>query len=132
MFVEAGGDGSKMLDPVEEAFDAIAVLVDACAEGWGIDATVEGPDVRKGANVRDLRPQRVTVVAAIRQQDAIGSEQPEHVLARPSVVSLSFGQLEEDREAVRVDDRVDFGRKPAAGAPHATTSAAFFSPFAAC
>jgi hypothetical protein len=27
---------------------------------------------------------------------------------------------------------VDFGRKPAAGTAHATTSAAFFSPLAAC
>jgi len=132
VLVEAGGDCSKMLDPVEEPLDAITMLVDARAEGGRIGAMVEGPDVRKGAGIRDLRPQRVTVVAAIRQQDAIGTEQPEHFLASPSVVSLAFGQLEEDREPVRVDDRVDFGRKPAAGAPHATTVAAFFSPLAAC
>lgn len=35
-------------------------------------------------------------------------------------------------EAVAIDHHVDLGRKPAAGAAHATTSAAFFSLFAAC
>lgn len=132
MLVEAGGDGSKMLDPVEEPLDAIAMLVDACAEGGRIGAMLERPDVRNRAGFSYLRPQGVAVVAAIRQQDAIGTEQTEHFLAGPSVVGLAFCQLEDDREAVRVDDRMDFGRKPAAGAPHATTVAAFFSPLAAC
>lgn len=132
VLVESGGDGAKMLDPVEEPLDAIAMLVDACTECGRIGAMVERSDVGKCAGVRNLRPQRVAVVAAIRQQYAVGSEQPKHPLARPSVVSLAFGQLEEDREAVHVDDRVDLGRKPTAGASHATTTAAFFSPLAAC
>ena len=132
MLVEAGGDGSEMLEPVEEPLDAITLLVDACAEGGRIGAMVEGSDVGKGAGVGDLRSQHIAVVAAIRKQNAIGTEQPEHALSRPPVVSLAFGQLQEDREAVRVDDRVDLGRKPAAGTSHATTAAAFFSPLAAC
>ena len=132
MLVEASGDGSKMLDPVEEPLDAISMLVDTCAEGGRIGAMVEGSDVRKGAGVRDLRPQHVAVVAAIGQQNTIGTEQPQHVLAGLSVVSLAFGQLEEDREAVRVDDCVDLGRKPAPGTSHATATTAFFSPLAAC
>ena len=121
-----------MLDAVEEPFDAVAQLIGAFVEGGLRRAMVEGADVGRRALRRDPGSERVTVVAAIRQQDAIGTEQPEHFLASPSVVSLAFGQLEEDREPVRVDDRVDFGRKPAAGAPHATTVAAFFSPLAAC
>ena len=100
-------------------------------EFW-IGAIVEGPDVRKGAGVRNLRPQRVAVVDATCRQDAIWTEQPEYSLASPSAASLAFGQLEKDREAVRVDDLVDLGRKPTAGATHATTMAAFFSPLAAC
>ena len=126
MLVEAGGYGSKMLDPVEEPLDAISMLVGPCAESGRIGTVVERPDVRKRAGVGDLRSKRVAVVATIRQQNAVRTEQPEHALSRPAVVSLAFGQLEEDREAVRVDDRVDLGRKPAAGAPHATTAAAFF------
>lgn len=132
MLVEAGGYGSKMLDPVEEPLDAVSMLVDACAESGRICPMVERPDVRQRAGVGDLRSERVAVVATIRQQNAVRTEQPEHALSRPPVVSLAFCQLEEDREAVRVDDRVDLGRKPAAGASHAMTATAFFSPLAAC
>lgn len=132
MLVEACRDGAKMLDPVEEALDAISILVDARAERGRIDAMVERPDVGQRAGVCDLRPERVAIVAAIGQQDAVGSKQPEQALAGLAVVRLPFGQPEEDREAVRVDDRVDLGRKPAAGTSHATTTATFFSPFAAC
>ena len=132
MLVEAGGDRAKMLDPVEEPLDAVSMLVDASAEGGRICPMVERADVRKRADVADLCSERVAVVATIRQQDAVRTEQPEHALSRPPVVSLACGQLEEDREAVRVDDGVDLGRKPAAGTSHATTAAAFFSPLAAC
>ena len=97
-----------------------------------IGAMVEGSDVGKGAGVGDLRSQHIAVVTAIRKQNAIGTEQPEHAFAGLAVVRLAFRQLEEDRQAVRVDDRVDLGRKPAAGTSHATTTATFFSPFAAC
>jgi hypothetical protein len=41
-------------------------------------------------------------------------------------VRLALGQLERDREAAGVDERVDFGRKPAAGTAHATASTTFF------
>ena len=132
VLVEARGDGAKMLDPVEEALDAIAILVDARAERGRIGAMVERPDVGQRAGVDDFRPERVAVVAAIGQQDAVATEQPEHAFAGLAVVRLAFRQLEEDRQAVRVDDRVDLGRKPAAGTSHATTTATFFSPFAAC
>ena len=132
MLVEAGGDGSKMLDAVEEPLDAVAIFVDARAEGWRIDAMIERPNVRQRAGARDLRPERIAVVAVIGEQNAVAAKQFEHGLAGLAVVRLPLGQLEEDRQAVRVDDRVDLGRKPAAGTSHATTTAAFFSPLAAC
>ena len=132
MLVEAGRDGAKMLDAVEEPLDAIAMLVDARAESGRIGAMVERPNVRQRAGVGDFRPEPLAVITAIGQQDAVWAKQSEHVLAGLSVVRLPLGQLEEDREPVRVDNRVDLGRKPAAGTSHATTMAAFFSPLAAC
>lgn len=125
-------DCAEMLDAVEEALDPIAQLVDPRAEGWRIDAVVERADIDVGALCGDFRPQRVAVVAPVGEQNAVARQRCEHVLAALAVVSLTFRQLERNREPVAVDDRVDFGRKPAAGAAHATTSIAFFSPFAAC
>jgi len=121
-----------MLDAIEEPFDLVAEFVDAWAEGRWIDAMAERADIGVGATCGDLVSQRIAVVAAIGQQNAVWAERAEQLGTGRAVVGLPFGQLERDREAVAVDNRVDLGREPAAGAAHATTSAAFFSPFAAC
>ena len=121
-----------MLDAIEEPLDLVAEFIDARAEGWWIDAMAERSDIGVGATFGNFCPQGIAVVAAIGQQDAVRSERAKHLGPGRAVVGLSFSQLERDREAVAVDDSVDLGRKPAAGTAHATTSATFFSPFAAC
>ena len=131
MFVVARCDGTVMLDTIEEPLDLVAKCVDARAEGRRIDTMAERTDIGVGAAFGNLRPQRIAVVAAIGQQNAIRAECSEHLGTDRAVVRLSFGQLERDREAVAVNNRMDLGRKPATGTAHATTSTAFFSPFAA-
>ena len=121
-----------MLDAIVEALDLVAQFVDERAEGGRVDAMIERANVGIGPALCDLGAQSIAVVAAISQQNAIRSKRAEHLGADRSVVRLPLGQLERDREAVAVDDRVDLGRKPAAGAAHAITSATFFSPLAAC
>ena len=66
--------------------------------------------------------QRVAVVGAVGDQDLAGPEPVEHVGGAPAVMSLPFGQLQRDRQAVCVDERVDLGRQPASRAPHALGS----------
>ncbi|SCZ20666.1 hypothetical protein SAMN03080610_00168 [Afifella marina DSM 2698] len=48
-----------------------------------------------------------------------------------SVMGLSCGQAKPDREALRIDDRVDFGREPASGTTETMISIPLFA-FAAC
>lgn len=132
MLVEAGGDGAVMLDLVEEALDEIAAFVEARTEGGWINALVEWPDVGPRALADNHGAQRVAVVAAVSQQDAFARQCAKHIDGALAIMRLAFGQLERDRKTARIDERVDFGRKPTAGAAHATTSAAFFSPLAAC
>ena len=102
------------------------------AEGGRVGAMVQRTNVSRRTLGRNLCPECIAVVAAIRQQDALARKRAQHVLAALTVVGLAFRQFERDREPVGIDDGVDFGRKPAAGTPHATTTAAFFSPLAAC
>lgn len=132
MLVEAGCDGSVVLDLVEEPLDPVAALVEMRTEGGRIGAVVQRADVGGGALGCDHRAQRIAIIAAIGEQDALSRQRAEHVDSALAVVGLSFGELQRDREPTRIDERVDLGRKPAAGAAHATTSAAFFSPLAAC
>ena len=71
MLVEAGGDGTVMLDPIEEPLDPIAVFVETWAERGRIDAMVQRTNVGRGALRRDFGSERIAVVAAIGQQDAL-------------------------------------------------------------
>ena len=132
MLVVARGNGTIVLDLVEEPLDEVTPLVGARAERWWINPMIERADIGHCALGCDLGPERVTVVAAVGQQDAFARQRPEHVLGAFAVVGLTFGELQRDREAERIDKGVDFGRKPATGAAHATTSTTFFSPLAAC
>lgn len=121
-----------MLDAIEEPLDAVAQLIDARAERRRVETMIQRTDIGVGALAGNLGPQSVAVVAAISQHDAVAGKRDQHVLAALAVRSLSGCQLERNRETVGIDDGVDFGRKPAAGAAHAITSTAFFSPLAAC
>jgi len=132
VLVEARRDGPEMLELVEEALDAVAQPVDGRAERRRVGAMIERADVGIGSPVRDPGAQRVAVVAAIGEQDAVRPERTQHVLATLSVVRLAFGQLQRDGEPVAVDERVDLGRKPAAGTSHATAEPPFLPPLAAC
>ena len=56
----------------------------------------------------------------------------EHVVGRSPIMRLSFGQLEADGQAERIDQGMDFGGQAAARATHATGSAIFFWALAPC
>ena len=132
MLVEAGGDGAKVLDAIEEALDAVAQPVQALMECGRMLAVVERADVGVCALGFDPIPQGIAIIAAIGEQYRLRRQAGKHVLAALAVVRLALGQLDEDRQAVRIDERVDLGREPAAGTSHATAATAFFSPLAAC
>ena len=68
------------------------------------------------------RAERVAVVGAIRQQDLAGAEAAQHVDGDLPIMGLALRQLQENREAVGVDDGMEFGRQSASRAPHALGS----------
>src|SRR6185437_8889932 len=122
VFFETGGDGSKMLDLVEEPLDEIAIAIKEGAEGRIVDAARHGLDVGPGAAGSEGLAQSVTVIGAVSEQDLARADAVEHVGGAPAVMSLTFGELERDRVAVGIDEGVDFRRQPAPRAPHASGS----------
>lgn len=132
MLVEAGRDGSEVFDTVEEPLDLVAHSVDASTECRFLDPVIERPNVGECTLCRDLFAKRIAIVAAISEHDAVLRQVFQHAGATRPIVGLALGQLQRDREAAGVDERMDLGRKPAAGASHATISSTFFSLFAAC
>jgi len=65
-------------------------------------------------------------------QHAARARTVEHVIGAAPVVRLPFGQLEQDRQAKCIDQRMDFGDQAAARTTHAAGSAIFFLALAAC
>ena len=53
------------------------------------------------------------------------------IVSRLPVVALPSGQFKPDREALPIDDRMDFGREPASGAAETMISSPLFA-VAAC
>lgn len=98
MLVEAGCDGTVVLDLVEEPLDEVAAFVGAWAEHGRVGAMVERPDVCGRALGGDHGAQRVAVVAAIGEHDTLARQRPEHVLGTLAVVRLPLSQLQRDRE----------------------------------
>ena len=120
VFFEAGGDGTEVLELVEEPLDPIAVAIKQAAEGGDGPAVGHGLHVGPCALFGQGAPEPVAVVTAVGEQDLSFADAAQHVERAAPVVSLAFAQLQEDRKPVGVDPRVDLRGQPASRAPHAS------------
>ena len=110
MFLEAGSDGSEVLQLVEEALGEVAIAVEERAEGRDPNAPGHGLDVGPGAAFGEAPPKRVRVIGAVGEEDLSRTDAAQHLLGAPAVVRLALGELQHDRQAVRIDQSVDLGR----------------------
>ena len=124
--VVSGGDGTEMLEFVEEPFDQITPAIEPFVEGRQVHPVRHKSDVGSGATRGKVLTQGVAVVGAVGQQNIATAECAEHILRATSVMGLAFGELEDDWQTAGVNERVDFRRQPTARTAHATGSRFFF------
>ncbi len=117
---KAGCDSSEMLDFAEEPLDVVAVSIEERAECRDVDPVRHWLDIGPSALFLQALAQRIAVVSPVGKQDLSGTEIVEHVVGAAAVMRLALAQLERDRIAVAVDQRMDFGRQSAARTPHAS------------
>ena len=139
----AGGNGTVLLEPIDQAFDAVALAV-----GGPVEAD---PAPRLGCAARDDRADpppaqigahRLPGVALVGDHP-IGAQagaSPAGAGHRPALqqrrhlrrlMPLPGGQDSADRLAAAFGAQMDFGREPAPGAPEGLITAPFLAP-AAC
>ena len=121
-----------MFSPSKEALDQVSVSIEEGAEDRVPLAVRHRLDVGPGAACGQGCPQGIGVVSAVGEKHVAFAEAVEHVGGAATVMRLALGQLERDRQAVGIDQRVDLGRQAAARATHATGSFGFFWALAAC
>ena len=122
MLFIARGDRAKVFEFVEEAFDEISETIEIRAEGRNVYAAGHGFDVAPCALACEALSQGVAVVTAVGQEDLTFAETLEHVGGASPVMSLSGRQLQENGQAVGVDEGMDFRGQSASRAPQAPGS----------
>ena len=128
VFLVSGGDGSVVLELVEEALDLVPVAIQEGTECRRVAPVRHRFDVRPGALGGHGSSQRIAVVGAVSEEGLPGMQPVEHVGGAAAVMGLAFCQLDRDRQAVGVHQRVDLGGQTAARTPHALGSRVVPSP----
>lgn len=109
--VVAGGDTTEVLQLGEEALDQVPLSVEPCAE-VGLRAPIGlGRDIDKRAFLAKRCPAALSVMRLIRQRDCSSPSIIEQTVGSLAIMALPGTQAQQDREALPVDDGVDFGRE---------------------
>lgn len=120
-----------MLELAEEAFDQIAFAIEPLAEAGFPFAIGFGRDVRHCALRFDQVADAIGVISLVGKNDGARIKAIQQAESGGCVMRLPRCQAEPDREPLRVDDGVDFGREPASGATETMISIPLFA-VAAC
>ncbi|MCW2396651.1 hypothetical protein M2343_003067 [Sphingobium sp. B8D3B] len=115
----------------EEALDQIALTIEPLAEARLPLSIGFGRDIGRGALFLDQRADAISIVGFVGEHDRVGLKLVEQIVRDLAIMCLPSGQAEPDREALRINDRVDFGREPASGATETMISIPLFA-VAAC
>jgi hypothetical protein len=129
--VVACGDGSEVLELVEEPFDEVAFSVEgevALARGDAIDLW---RDDRGDAPRLQGQDQSVGVIGLVGQEGS-RTDPGQQRLGLAKIGGLAGGQRDADRIAQSVDDDVDLGGQSASGTADGLVLAVFFRAPALC
>src|SRR5579875_787833 len=114
VLLEACGDGSEVFDLIKEPLDEVPVSIEEWAEGGDVHPVRHRLDVGPGTSFIETGTERIAVVASVGEQDLAGAEAIEHIGSAAPVMRLTLGQLEGDRQAIAIGQRMDLGRQSAA------------------
>jgi hypothetical protein len=108
--IVSGSDATKMLEPVEEALNAVAQLVSDSVMGNEGLSVAERRDNRCRSGIGDELAQSVVVVGLV-GDDGSGRTTGEESGRGCAVMRLTARQDEAQRAAEGIDEDMDFGRQ---------------------
>jgi len=109
----ARGEAPEVFDAIEEPLDAITRPVEHRAEAGFPAAMDHRRDIGRGTGGFDLPAQPVGVIGLVGEHDGAGREPIQQTIGRRCVMCLPRRKAEPDRQAVRCNQRVDFGGQAA-------------------
>src|SRR5258708_21411791 len=111
--VVSGGGAAKVLEPAEAAVNYISASVSTLVEAMGHDAVGFVGDYRLGAAANDFGSKVVAVVSFVGKESAHGGCERQNVGRGSYIGILTGSQMQNDRPAERIAQRMDFCRTTA-------------------
>ena len=105
-----GGDAAEVLEPAETALDDVLAFVGALVEAMDDDAVRFVGDDGLGAATYDFAPKVVAVIPIVGEEFAHGRRERQNIWRRRDIGILARGQMQDDRPAERIAQRMDFCR----------------------
>jgi len=114
--IVSGCNAPKVLEPAEAAFDDISTFVGAFIKAMDDDTVGFVGDDGFGAATNDFAAKVVAVIPLVGEERAHGRCQRQNVRRRRDIGILAWGQMQDDRPAERITQRMDFCRAASARA----------------
>jgi hypothetical protein len=106
----SGGDAAEVLEPAKAALDDISAFVSALVEAMDDNAVGFVGDDRLGAATYDLAAKVVAVIPFVGEERAHGRRERQNIWRRRNIGIVAWGQVQDDRPAERIAQRMDFCR----------------------
>ena len=108
--VVSGGDAAEVLEPAEAAFDDISAFVGALVEVMDHNTVGFVRDDGLCAATNDFAAKVVAVIPFVGEERAHGRRERQNIWRRRDIGILAWGQMQDDRPAERIAQRMDFCR----------------------
>ena len=106
----SGGDAAEVLEPAKAALDDISAFVGAFVEAMDDDTVGFIGDDGLGAATNDFAAKIVAVIPFVSEERAHGRRERQNIWRRRNIGIVAWGQVQDDRPAERIAQRMDFCR----------------------
>ena len=110
------GDAPEVLEPAKAAFDDISAFVGALVEAVDDNPVGFIGDYGLGAATNDFAAKLVAVIPFVGEERAHGWRERQDIGSRSDIGILAWSQMQDDRPAERIAQRMDFCRAASARA----------------
>ncbi|MEY9350618.1 hypothetical protein ABIF65_010542 [Bradyrhizobium japonicum] len=110
------GDAPEVLEPAKAAFDDISSFVGAFVEAMDDDTVRFIGDYGLGATTNDFAAKLVAIIPFVGEEHAHRWRERQDIGSRSDIGILTWSQMQDDRPAERIAQRMDFCRAASARA----------------
>ncbi|MET4724621.1 hypothetical protein ABIF63_008727 [Bradyrhizobium japonicum] len=110
------GDAPEVLEPAKAAFDDISSFVGAFVEAMDDDTVRFIGDYGLGATTNDFAAKLGAIIPFVGEEHAHGWRERQDIGSRSDIGILAWSQMQDDRPAERIAQRMDFCRAASARA----------------